>query len=239
MQMVKPYFELENYSAKRLSVRNYYSNVSDFYMLDGVIDPSAYQVEPIKIAAVLAEPYGYDADDGVVNIEHQPFTDVLGFPKIKTTLKLASLYWLLFSTLKNVRPMTYQELPYLFSVQNPNISEQANCLCATAWINVKKVPNSHSRAVPSLIYRHVEEHASILRQQLESVCADLVLICHQQAFDGLKNTHCLDGLSKMRDQFQRTKQGQLVLHVKHPSRWSYEYMHKIYCLLWEHFTLEK
>src|SRR5271168_585243 len=65
------------------------------FIADGVICPSEYARQPIRVLCILAESYGYEDKGDEISIEDQPTKNVLGLGKVPTVRGLSSLLWLI------------------------------------------------------------------------------------------------------------------------------------------------
>jgi hypothetical protein len=235
---VKEHFDIDVYEADLNVLRSYYQQQHDYFMLDGAFSPVLYAEAPIKITSVLAEPYGYDEEDGIVDIRGQPEKNVIGFPSIQTPLKLSALYWMLFTSMEKGEKILYKDMPFLFSRNNPYIEEQKGFLHATAWVNGKKLPNDQIRCVPSDVYNHTYEHAEILAQQFNYLAPDLLIVSQKQVIDGLCNRGIFgEKISRELNKVVLMKSGTRLIFTKHPSAWvSYQQLYDVYEAIWQSLT---
>lgn len=228
-------FSPSKYDAMLSDLHKYYADRYDYLLLDGIFCEQRYASAPLKIVTLLAEPYGYDSADGIVDVRRQSEVDIVGFPAIKTTLALSALYWLVFEYAKSGTKISYDEMPSLFSRNNPKLEEQRESLLLSGWVNGKKIPNNQSQADAGEVYEHTYEHAPMLAKQLEAMAPDLIIVAHQQVFDGLINAGVLGtGVQAERDRIQVLESGAWLLFTTHPSRWmSYDKLYGLYELIVE------
>ncbi|MCQ1061105.1 hypothetical protein LRP52_44530 [Photobacterium sp. ZSDE20] len=228
--------ELEHYKTQRLKAQAFFEQEDDYgshqpyFLLDGAISPAEYFNSPFKITTILAEPYGYDPEDGIVDLEQGWGTErnKLGWPNIATVIKLSALYWLIEYSRREGKILQYSDMPYLFTSDNPQFEQQHDLLTQTAWVNVKKLPNNQSAANAASVYNHAFKNAEAIEMQLNGLKPDLIIIGHKQAFDGLRHGGVFDGLQNTKLEVQTTSTGKSLIFVPHPSRWSYRVLHDVY-----------
>lgn len=235
---MKGCFDIGVYESTLDILKFYYQRKYSYFMLDGAFSPVLYADSPIKITAVLAEPYGYDEEDGIVDVRGQPERNVIGFPTIKTPLKLSALYWMLFTSIRKGEKISYKNMPFLFSRENPHIEEQKEFLHATAWVNGKKLPNNQTRCVPSDVYNQTYEHAEILARQFNCLVPDLLIVSQKQVIDALCNKGIFgEKISRQLNKVMLMKTGTRLIFTKHPSAWvSYQQLYDIYEAIWQSLT---
>ncbi len=194
------------------------------FIADGVICPDVYEKQPIRILCILAESYGYDGN-GMVDIEDQPKDDIMGLGNrdVKTPRRLASLLYLLQRTAENgtkVTPEEWEKVPALFSVNEQNTAILQEALSKVAWINVKKASNGNGTKLDAAeAHIHARRNEAVLREQIQSIAPNLIIVCGQVAFSALLDMGLLGPktASGRGWQIQDSGSGMRVIELSHPA----------------------
>lgn len=193
------------------------------FIADGVICPDVYEKQPIRILCILAESYGYA--EGMEDIENQMEKDIMGLrnPTVQTPRRLASLLYLLQRSVEKDAKVTleeWEEVPALFSVNEQNTAILQEALSKVAWINVKKASNGNSTKLDaSEAHSHARRNELVLREQIQSIAPDLIIVCGQVAFSALLDMGLLGPMiaSGHAWQIQDSGNGTRVIELSHPA----------------------
>ena len=212
------------------------------FIADGIICPDEYERQRLRILCVLAESYGY-AEEGVIDIETQLVDDVMGLgnSSVQTPRKLATLLWLLLTSLTSGEKVQWEDLPCLFQVNPDYTSILQTTLSKVAWINVKKASRAEGTSMePEEVYAHALRNREVLRGQLEAIAPHLLIVCGEVPFRALHEAQLLGPEIELGQKWriQQTEAGPGVLEVTHPSSWRgyeklYERFGQIYSQLAE------
>jgi hypothetical protein len=141
-----------------------------------------------------------------------------------TPRKLATLLWLLLCSFENGVKVTWEEFYNfkLFRVNLENKDKLQKTLAKVAWINVKKASRGNGTKLDVAEFRdHAHRNREILRQQIEVIVPNLIIVCGEDAFRALYDMK-LPGLEvevARKWQIQAVNGGPHVIEVSHPSTW--------------------
>lgn len=194
------------------------------FIADGVICPDVYEKQKRRILCILAESYGYDGN-GVTDIEDQPKDDIMGLRNrdVKTPRRLASLLYLLQRSAERgtkVTPEEWEEVPALFSVIEENTAILQEALSKVAWINVKKASNGNGTKLNAAeALSHAQRNEVVLREQIQAIAPDLIIVCGQVAFSSLLEMGLLGPktVAGCGWQIQDSGNGMSVIELSHPA----------------------
>jgi len=239
-------FTIANYHKAKLDIveRIKYSHKwreNEGFIADGVICPSVFEKQSIKILCVLAESYGYH-DRGCIDIEDQLKEDLMGLtdPKVKTPRYLATMLYLLTNSLQRdvkISLEEWREIPNLFQIREEHTEILQSTLAKIAWVNIKKASNPITRKNSDLVRSHARRNKEILRDQIASIAPDLMIICGNDVFSSLIELEiiphaCLQGLPWKIQNYNKCK----YIEVSHPAcrDWmSYGGLYDIYETIFE------
>lgn len=216
------------------------------FISDGVICPDVYEKQGVRILCVLAESYGYDGNEIMTNIEDQmkegKSGDILGLNKstVKTPRRLAILLYLLQRSANDGSKVMLSEFEKMrlfeFSAKNTEILQDA--LSKVGWINVKKASRGNGTKLNAAeVDTHAHRNQEILRQQIEAIAPNLIIVCGEAAFRSLYSMKLLgpDVVLGRKWKRQDVNGSQCVFEVTHPGyyKWGgygyiYESFNKIY-----------
>ena len=221
-------FDLANYRDARRRTVQMIKATHDWertegFIADGIICPETYARQSVRILCVLAESYGY-AECGEVDVEGQLTGDVLGVgnPAVRSSRGLPSLLWLLHRSWEIGRAVTREEFPGLFTVNDANTSLLQGTLAKVGWLNVKKASRHEgTRMDPAEVYDHGVRNREILREQIEAICPDLMIVCGAVVSRALHGLNLLGTGAELGRKWrvQRTDDGRWLLEVCHPRNW--------------------
>lgn len=194
------------------------------FIADGVICPDVYEKQPLHILCILAESYGYD-ENKITDIEDQPKDDILGLRNqdVQTPRRLASLLYLLQRSAERGAKVTLEEwgeVPDLFKVNEENTAILQEALSKIAWINVKKASNgSGTKLNAEECLSHARRNELVLREQIQAIAPDLIIVCGQVAFSSLLDMGLLgpQTVAGRGWQIQDAGNGLRVIELSHPA----------------------
>lgn len=215
------------------------------FIADGIISPEIYSVQPLKVLVLLGESYGY-SKSGMVEIENQIEDDILGVGHRyrQTSKKVSALLWLLHQSYVEGRELTDDDFPYLLQNKKKHIIELQNALSRSAWVNVRKASkyikefgNDATRQDYMEVYRAGIRNKEILKQQIDSILPDLMIVCSYPVFDSLYDLKLLGkGVSKNKKyEVQFNNYNQRIIQVDHPSyyrKWNYKGILELYLTIY-------
>jgi len=144
----------------------------------------------------------------------------LGSPSVKTVRRLASMLWLLQSSLEIGVKHNGQDLPRFFRTDDENVARLQSVLSQVAWVNVKKASRAEgTKMIPHEVHEHALRNKEILRKQIASCAPHLVIVCGEVPF------RALHGLQLLRNNIELGQRMQLqvgdslpwVLETSHPA----------------------
>ncbi len=206
------------------------------FIADGVICPDVYEKQPLRILCILAESYGYDKN-GMTDIEDQPKADIMGLRNgdVKTPRRLASLLYLLQRSAERGTMVTLEEWsegPKLLTRSEENTAILQEALSKVAWINVKKASNGNGTELDATeAHSHARRNQVILREQIEAIAPDLIIVCGEAAFRALHEMGLLgpETMLARKWQVQGTSGGSpRVIEVTHPAYFKWAGYEDIY-----------
>lgn len=194
------------------------------FIADGVICPDVYEKQAFRILCILAESYGYDGN-GMVEIEKQLTDDIMGLGnrEVQTPRRLASLLYLLQRSAEEgakVTPEEWEKVPALFSISEQNTAILQEALSKVAWINVKKASNGNGTKLDALeTHSHARRNEMVLREQIQSIAPNLIIVCGQVAFSALLDMGLLGPktASGLGWRIQDTGAEMRVIEISHPA----------------------
>ncbi len=230
------HFEINAYNQENERIIEMVKKTHDWentegFIADGVICPEEYKKQEIRILCILAESYGYEGCK-VTRIESQICEDIMGLTNkiVKTPRNLATFLWLLQRSLDQGVKVKWDEMPWLFRINKENTTQLQNALSKVAWINVKKASKPNGTKMDEHeVYTHARRNHEILREQIQVISADLIIVCGRVVFHALHEMKLLgpDLMFGRKWQVQNTGGGQQVIEVTHPSTWrGYEKLYK-------------
>src|ERR1700749_363227 len=199
-------FNIEEYQASKQNVISLIKASHDWenhegFIADGIINPQIYKDQRFKILIFLGESYGY-SHDGMIEIEEQTEEDILGVghPNRQTSKKVSMLLSLIFQSIKEGRELVDDDFPYLLENKKEHIRELQDALSKAAWVNVKKASkiikefgNDATRQDPMEIYKAGVKNKLIIKEQMQTILPDLIIVCSSPVFDCLYDTKILGG----------------------------------------------
>lgn len=193
------------------------------FIADGVICPDEYEKQTMRILCILAETYGYDGC-GMTSIEAQCNEDIMGLANkaVQTPRKLSTLLWLLQRSFEQESKVERHDMPHLFSISKENTDLLQKTLKKVAWINVKKASQpSGSKMDSEEVRTHALRNQGILQQQIQTISADLIIVCGEVVFRALHEMNLFGSevVLGRKWEIQSGNGGQRVLEVSHPSTW--------------------
>jgi hypothetical protein len=246
-------FDLENYKKtkneviEKIKINHPDWEKTEGFIADGLINPTQYNVEDVKIICLLCESYGWSKNK-VVNIENQRRpernenesddeykkrildADLLGLlpqtnnnnKAVETTRNITACLWLLYESLKNNQKVDFSEFEskkMKTSTIDNNILLQKT-LEKIGWINVKKISRDDGKTQNDTeIMEHFEMNKEILQLQVQSTSPNLIIALSEPVKKFLQNnTNFLD---------------YEIIFISHPSVWwsykdIYEKFNQIY-----------
>jgi hypothetical protein len=232
---IEAYYETKSKIVEQIKSTHDWQN-SEGFIADGIICPATYAAEPIKILSILAESYGYEGS-GCVDIEEQPDSDLMGLTNstVKTPRRLATMLYILTTSLKRGAKITKEEwhdIPYLLQITKEHTEILQSTLSKIAWINVKKASNPNTRKDSSLVRSHARKNREILKNQIDSVYPDFILIFGNDVFSSLLELNlipstCIQGKAGIIQKHE----GKMYVELSHPasSQWmGYSGIYDIY-----------
>jgi len=234
------HFDKEAYKIAKSRIISLIQSTHDWentegFIADGVICPDVYQEQHLRVLCILAESYGY-AGCKMKDIEDQREQDVLGLTKwdVGTPRRLASLLYLLQQSAEIGAKLTLEDFLKLslFKFTEKNMLILQDVLSKIAWMNVKKASNGNGTKLNVSDFRvHARRNQEVLRQQIEAIAPNLILVCGEAAFRALYELRLLGPeLSLARKwKMQVVRDGVRVIEVTHPGyfRWAgYPYIYK-------------
>lgn len=206
------------------------------FIADGVICPDVYEKQPLRILCILAESYGYE--EGMEDIENQMEQDIMGLrnPTVQTPRRLASVLYLLQHAIEKKSMLQLEEwlALKLLTQSEKNTSILQGALSKIAWINVKKASRGNGTELDNAeAQAHARKNRDILREQIESIAPELMIICGEAAFRALHEMSLLgpEVMLARKWQIQGAGDGSpRVIEVTHPSyyKWAgYEDLYRI------------
>lgn len=180
-------FSISSYNKSKEKIISDIKSIHDWentegFIADGVIRPLIYANQRLKILAVLAESYGYNACK-CINIEDQGKkdvidSDVLGIknPRVQTPRKLSSMLYLLLTSLDQMSKIKREDFLPLFQIRKYHTEILNSTLEKFAWINIKKASNPNSKKNTDDIRKHAQKNCKIIKEQIDSISPDLILI---------------------------------------------------------------
>jgi hypothetical protein len=234
------YRKSKKYVISLIKASHDWQNMEGF-IADGIINPDIYQNQKLKVLVMLGESYGYSQNE-MVDIEKQSEDDILGVGhhNRQTTKKVSALLWLLYQSLETDRELTDDDFPYLMENVEENIAELQAALSRAAWVNVKKASkhieefgNGATRQNGMEVYQSALKNKTVLKEQIESISPDLMIVCSIPVFDSLYDLKLLgDGIKRGKKyQVQTNDKNQKIIQVDHPSyykKWGYNGILDIY-----------
>ncbi len=207
------------------------------FIADGVICPDVYEKQPLRILCILAESYGYDGD-GMVEIEDQPKDDIMGLGNhtVQTPRRLACMLSVLQGAIeKGAMPKLEEWCALkLFTQSEGNTAILQEALSKVAWINVKKASRGNGTELDNAeAQAHARRNREILREQIEAIAPDLIIICGEAAFRALHEMSLLGPETMLARKWRIQGAGggiPRVIEVTHPGylKWAkYEELYRI------------
>lgn len=220
------------------------------FIADGVICPDVYEKQPVRVLCILAESYGYDGC-GMTNIEDQLKEDVLGLRSrtVQTPRRLATLLYLLERSFENGAKVTqeeWKEFPWLLAPSDErNTAILQDALSKVAWINVKKASKGNGTKLDAAeCAAHAHRNREIIRQQIEAIAPDLIIVCGEVAFRALCEMGLLGSETKVARKWkiQGTGDGPRVIEVTHPGyrKWrDYNEIYQYFGDIYTQYTIDR
>lgn len=206
------------------------------FIADGVICPDVYGKQPIRILCILAESYGYE--EGMEDIENQMEKDILGLRNdtVQTPRRLASMLSVLQHAIENegMPDLEKWRALKLLTQTEENTAILQNVLSKVAWLNVKKASRGDGTKLDNAeAQAHAIMNREVLREQIEAIAPDLMIICGEAAFRAIHEMS-LAGPETMLARKWHIQgggaSGPRVIEVTHPGyrKWAgYDELHRI------------
>src|ERR1035441_7476212 len=128
----------------------------------------------------------------MIDIEDQGKDDILGLRNrtVQTPRRLATLLYLLQRSSESgvkVTPEEWKEFPRLLAPSDEKSTAiLQDALSKVAWINVKKASNGNGTKLDAAeCGAHASRNKEILRQQIEAIAPNLIIVCGEDAFRAL------------------------------------------------------
>jgi len=232
MHFDKAAYRIANERIISLIKKNHDWENTEGFIADGVICPDEYEEQPMRVLCILAESYGYDKCKET-RIESQPYDDILGVTSnvVKAPRKLATLLWLLHSSFEQRSQKTWDDMPWLFRINNENTTMLQNTLKKVAWINVKKASRKEGTAMDEEeVFAHALRNQAVLREQIKAIAPHLIIVCGKIVFRALLEMKLLgtEVVQGREWQVQAVNaDGPRVIEVSHPRNWwGYEKLYR-------------
>jgi hypothetical protein len=223
---------------------------SEGFIADGIICPDVYEKQPVRILCILAESYGYEKR-GETNIEDQRKEDILGLRNrtVMTPRRLGTLLYLLQRSFENgakVTPEEWKEVPDLLAPSDEkSIAILQDVLSKVAWVNVKKASNGNGTKLDAAeCHAHACRNREILRQQIEAIAPNLIIVCGMATFCALHDLKLLgpETILGRKWEIQGTGDCPRVIEVTHPGyfKWAgYDYIYGRYEVIYNQMALRE
>lgn len=227
--------ELVYEEAKKVIEEKFSAGGFQDYSCDGIINVDSYNSAKHKIAFVLSESYGKKREEtglsrfNICEGDSTRAARQLGLSnnKIKATRRIAYLAYLML----NNDPQDSKISKYPSTIDDSILIRLQDSLNSIVYLNVKKAlriwtPEKTSKKQSNEeVKTHAEANKEVLKNQLDLSNPEIVIICGNAAYYGLRRGEIVPKLVK--NSLTNHSDGRQYLRLYHPSapgKWSSKYM---------------